>query len=84
MNAKERIPVDGRKPLIRECEFRPSTNIHRLAHRGREDSAQPAEFGRLPNSGFRENVNRPTGHGGAEIPTSAMSYGDFERTGPAL
>ena len=84
MNAKGRFPVDSRKTLIFEREFRPPPAIHRLVHRGRDSSAQPAGQERLPDRGFRENVNRPTGHGGAEIPTSAMSYGDFERTGPAL
>ena len=48
-----------RKTLIRFREFRPSTDIHRLAHRVRENSAQTRRFGRLPNNGFRGNVNRP-------------------------
>ncbi|MNL17352.1 hypothetical protein D3C87_1384420 [compost metagenome] len=58
--------------MILEREFDPPTDIHRLVHRGRDASAQPALFGRLPDSEFRENVNRPTGHGGAEILNPAM------------
>lgn len=45
--------------LIRQCEFGPSTDVHRVAHRRRGGSAQPAELGRLPHSGFRRNVNGP-------------------------
>lgn len=33
--------------------------MHRVTHRGRGGSAQPAEFGRLPSNGFGANVNRP-------------------------
>ena len=47
------------KPLIRQPEFRPSTDMHRVTHRGRGGSAQLAEFERLPSNGFGANVNRP-------------------------
>lgn len=67
------------KALIRLREYDPSTDVHRLTHRVREASAQTSRFGLLPNNGFRGNVNRPKGHGGAEI----RGDPDLKRAGPA-
>ncbi len=67
------------KGLIRLGEFVPSTDVHRITHRVRDSSAQTPRFGLLPNNGFRGNVNRPKGHGGAEI----RGDPEIKRTGPA-
>ena len=45
--------------LIRNREFNPSTDVHRLVHRRRAGRAHRGEVGRLPHSRFRRNVNRP-------------------------
>jgi len=47
------------KSLIRFHESDPSTDIHRVVHRRPGHVAQRDEVGRLPSSGFGENVNRP-------------------------
>jgi hypothetical protein len=48
-----------RKPLIRNREFDPSTDVHRFTHRRRANAAHLGDFGRLPHTGFRGTVNGP-------------------------
>ena len=60
------VSVDSRKPLFSLRKINPSTDMHRVVPRRRASGAHQGEFGRLPHSGFRRNVNGPEGHGGAE------------------
>ena len=68
------------KTLIRNREFDPSTDVHRLVHRRRASHAHRGEFGRLPHSRFRPNVNRPRDTGQRKSRETL----DLQRTGPAL
>jgi len=60
--------------------LKPPTDCPELVHRAGLKSPQRGHFGRLPNSGFRRNVNRPRD-------TAARKSGETRgsrRTGPAL